>query len=130
MISPGGPAISTGTAAPEPVQPPRRVRRRRGYWVPGLIATAVLLAIGLALGAGDLDHRSPSTLAGPEVAQNIALGVQAQEGSQALDVHCPASEPVRVGRQFDCTLTQAGRTRSIHVVEIDGRGHLRWTLGA
>jgi hypothetical protein len=92
---------------------------------------AVLLAIGGAIGAGDLEHRSPSRLSGSDIAQQIALGMQAQAGRSAPpDVHCPASEPVRNGWSFVCTEVQSGGSLPIQVTEIDSRGHLRWHLGS
>jgi hypothetical protein len=65
------------------------------------------------------------------VAQQIALGIQAQEHlHRPPDVHCPATEPVRHGRRFVCTrVGVAGPAVPIHVVEIDDRGRLRWSLG-
>jgi hypothetical protein len=109
------------------VPPPRR---RRGYWIPGLIAITVLTSIGVAFGAGDLNHRSPQTLHGSDVAQQIAFGIQAQEHlHRPPDVHCPPTEPVRNGRQFVCSRVGAGPSVPIHVVEIDDRGRLRWSLG-
>ena len=92
-------------------------RRRRGYWIPGLIALAVLLGIGLAFGAGDLDHSGPTTLAGPEIAENLAGAIQASEGTPSPPtVHCPHSEPARAGLQFVCTVGEAGTTASIAAV--------------
>jgi hypothetical protein len=89
----------------------------------------VLFAIGLVLGAGDLQHRSPTTLHGSDVAQEIAFGIQAQEGATAPPVvHCPGAEPVRAGWRFGCTVVEAGAGRAVQVTEIDGRGHLRWSL--
>ena len=118
----------TSTGASPPGESPGP-RPRRGYWIPAVIAMVVLAAIGLALGAGDLDHARPSVLHGSDVAQQIALGIQAQQGTRhPPEVHCPASEPVQVGYRFLCTSPQAGVNRSIEVVEIDGRGHLRWQL--
>lgn len=106
---------------------------RRGYFVPGLVALAALLGIGTALGAGDLSHRPPSSLAGPDVAEELALGIQAQAGAPSTPpVSCPRSEPVRAGATFTCTLGPwrgSGR-RTVRVVEIDSRGHLRWSLAA
>jgi hypothetical protein len=39
-------------------------RRQRGYWIPGLTAVAALTAIGVAFGAGDLDHLDRYGLSG------------------------------------------------------------------
>jgi hypothetical protein len=118
---------AAGQPGAETGPPPRR---RRGYWIPGLIAIAVLTAIGVAFGAGDLNHRSPRVLHGRDVAQQIALGIQVQEKlHQPPDVHCPASEPVRNGWRFVCTRIGAGPPRPIRVVEVDNRGRLRWSVG-
>jgi hypothetical protein len=118
------------TPAPAVAEGPRG-RRRRGYWIPGLIALAVLLAIGLAFGAGDLDHGGPTTLAGPEIAQNLAGAIQASEGTPSPPtVHCPHSEPARAGLHFVCTATAAGTTRTVRVTEINGRGGLSWRIGS
>jgi hypothetical protein len=115
---------STGAEASTPP------RRRKGYWLPGAIALTVLLVIALALGAGDLDHSSPATLHGSDVAREIGLGMQAEQGGHApADVRCPPSEPVRAGWQFACSTERSGLTRTVQVTEIDGRGHLRWRLG-
>ena len=123
----------TASGAPDPGGPggPPPARSGRGYWLPGLIAMVALLIIAGAIGAGDLEHRSPGRLAGSDVAQQLALGMQAQAGSSALpEVHCPASEPVRNGWTFVCTEVRAGVSRPIQVTEIDSRGHLRWRVGA
>ncbi len=105
-------------------------RGRRGYWIPGLIAMAVLLVIAVAVGAGDLDHGAPRVLQGPDIASQIALGIQTQDGAaRAPDVHCPKSEPVRAGLQFECSVQQAGKNVPVEVVELDGRGQLSWHLG-
>jgi hypothetical protein len=117
--------------------PPRSGRRRRGYWIPGLISLAVLTAIGVALGAGDLNHGSPKRLNGIDVAQQIALGIQAREGShRPSDVRCPPTEPVRQGWRFVCTRVASraaepgrGAAQSVEVTEIDDRGRVRWSLG-
>jgi hypothetical protein len=97
-----------------------------------LIAVAALTSLGVALGAGDLNHSSPKLLYGKDAAQQIALGIQAKEGSHSPpDVSCPATEPVREGWRFVCTRPRpgkAGAVQAVHVVEIDSRGHLRWSL--
>ncbi len=119
--------MNDATAAVE--APPRR--GRRGYFLPGAIALAALLLIGVAVGAGDLSHPAPHTLRGPDVASQISLGVQAQQNSRtAPTVDCPASEPVKQGVTFRCALSTGpgGATRVVTVTEVDGRGNLRWSL--
>jgi hypothetical protein len=102
-------------------------RRRRGYWIPGLIALAAMLAIGVAFGAGDLVHSAPSTLHGQDVASEIALAMQARQHlTTAPDVRCPQSEPVRSHLVFECVLVQGKLQTTITVTEIDNRGHLQW----
>lgn len=101
---------------------------RRGYWLPGFIALAVLLAIGAAVGAGDLVHSTPKRLTGADIDSQIALAIQLQLGSRTPPrLSCPASEPVRTGLTFTCTATAGGHTETLRVVEIDGRGDLRWS---
>lgn len=110
-----------GTARPR--------RGRRGYFLPGAIALAVLLAIGTAIGAGDLGHQPPKSLGGPDVASELAFGLEGQTDSNSPPpVTCPATIPVRDGYQFRCTARLHGAPRAVEVVEIDGRGHLRWSL--
>ncbi len=114
--------------SPGPAAAPRRPRR--GYWLPGTIALTFLVIIAVAVGAGDLDHTAPRTLHGPDVASEIALGIQTQEAmSNAPVVSCPTSEPVRSGLRFECSEVVSGETTVVDVVEIDGRGRLRWQLG-
>ena len=108
---------------------PRPPRRRRGYWIPGFIALAVLVAIAAAVGAGDLSHPAPSTLARSEVESQLALGIQAEQRSpEPPTVHCPGPEPVRKGYRFDCTIDRGGTTTVVIVTEIDDRGGLRWSI--
>ena len=108
--------------------PAARTRPRRGYFLPGLIALTVLLAIGVAAGAGDLEHRPPPSLLGTDVAQELSVGIQAQQGGAEPTVTCPAREPVRRGLAFTCR-TGGPHGRVVQVTEVDGRGHLRWSLG-
>lgn len=118
------------TPGPEPTDPARGRRAgRRGYFVPGAVALVALLGIGLWIGAGaDLTHPPPKTLHGSDVAGQISLGIQAQQNdSSPPTVRCP-DEPVRTGYRFTCTLERAGSKRTVDVSEIDGRGHLRWSL--
>jgi len=102
-------------------------RRKRARWVPGLIALAALLAIGIVFGAGgDLSHPPPKTLSGSDVAAQLATGLQAlRSTSSPPSVVCPEHEPVRTGLRFQCHFDQG---KPIDVVEIDDRGHLRWSL--
>ena len=129
--APSRPRRRGGRSGTRRAADPRAARRRRGYWIPGLIAMAVLLAIGLAFGAGDLDHGTLNTLPGTEVSQDIAQAIQAQDGTHVPpQVHCPASEPVRAGLQFTCTVTQGQTSRTVRVVETNGRGELSLSLGS
>jgi hypothetical protein len=109
---------------------PARRSGRRGYLIPGAIALVALLVIGLAIGAGgDLTHPPPKTLHGSDVAGQIALSIQAEQNDASLPtVHCPDHQPVRSGYTFTCSLERAGSVRTVDVQEIDGRGHLRWSL--
>lgn len=107
-------------------------RGRRGYFLPGAIALVALLAIGAAVGGGDLSHPAPKILTGPDVASQISLGVQAQQNDPVPPrVSCPAREPVRAGYHFSCTLTPAeGPPIQLAVTEVDDRGQLHWSLRA
>ena len=123
MSSAGSPDVQSAPA-------PSGRRGRRGYWIPGLMAMAFLLIIAVAVGAGDLDHSAPRSLQGPDIASQIALGIQTQQGTaRAPDVHCPGKEPVRSGWQFECSVTQAGGSVPVEVVELDQHGQLSWHLG-
>jgi hypothetical protein len=111
------------------MQSQARSRGRRGYWIPGIIALTVLVAIAIGFGAGDLTHPSPRTLAGQDVEAELSLGIQAQQGSSSPPVvHCPGSEPVLAGHAFSCTLVTGESTEVVSVVEIDRRGRLRWSI--
>jgi hypothetical protein len=91
---------------------------------------AVLLVIAVAVGAGDLDHAAPRVLEGPDIASQIALGIQTQEGGSSIpEVSCPKSEPVRSGWQFECSVQRAGRRVPVEVVELDQHGQLSWHFG-
>jgi Domain of unknown function (DUF4333) len=117
---------SPGPAAPTPA--PGRPARR-GYFLPGVIALAVLVAIGLFVGAGDLNHRAPRTLDGADVASQIALALQVQQGSAGPPkVDCTGPQPVRAGWTFTCTVAGRHGPETVRVVEVDGRGSLRWAI--
>jgi Domain of unknown function (DUF4333) len=95
-----------------------------------LIAMAVLLVIAVAVGAGDLDHSAPRVLDGADIASQIGLGIQTQQGAAtAPAVHCPQSEPVRSGWRFECYVQQAGKSLPVQVVELDQHGQLSWHIG-
>jgi hypothetical protein len=118
-------AATTSPAGGTPV----RARPSRGYLIPALIAMAVLLAIGTAVGAGDLAHPAPARLEGPTVAAQIAVALQQQRRSQTPPVvTCPRTIPVRRGFQFVCTIAGGRSGPAVHVREIDNRGGLRWQL--
>jgi hypothetical protein len=122
MSNAGSPDVQVGPAA-------SGRRGRRGYWIPGLIAMAFLLIIAVAVGAGDLDHSAPRNLQGPDIASQIALGIQTEQGTAgAPDVRCPKEEPVRPGWQFECSVTRAGNRVPVQVVELNQHGQLSWHL--
>ena len=104
-------------------------RKGKGYFLPGIIALIALLGIGLFfVGAGDLQHRPATELAGSDISSQIALAIQAQTNSGSVPtVTCPQHEPVRQGTRFSCTLH--GRPdRIVYVTEVDGRGRIRWSF--
>jgi hypothetical protein len=118
-------------ATVEPAAPGQPSGRRsgRGYWLPGILALGALLVIGGAVGAGDLTHPAPTSLAGSDVALQLSIGIQAQRHLTAPPaVTCPASEPVRHGWRFECAMRSSGRTVAVQVTEIDGRGRLAWNV--
>ncbi|MGH9056943.1 MAG: hypothetical protein ACRDYY_13945 [Acidimicrobiales bacterium] len=129
--SPACPVDHTESATPResacPMAGPRR--SGRGYFVPGVVALAALLAIGAGLGAGGFTHATPTHLQGSAVAGDIAAGIQAQSGARtAPDVRCP-SEPVRQGLRFYCSIVEHGHDPTpLEVTEVDSNGHLRWSL--
>jgi hypothetical protein len=117
--SPSGELPSGGSPGP--------ARRRRGF-LPGAIALAALLILGVLFGAGDLQHRSPSTLSGSSVASEIALAIQAQGNTaRTPTVTCPEREPVRAGFRFECTLG-GHPPRTLYVTEVNSRAGVRWSF--
>lgn len=108
--------------------PARTGRRGKGYFLPGVIALLALLGLGLFVGAGDLDHRAPTSLDGTAIASQISLAIQADQNSaSAPSIICPAKEPVRAGLQFDCTLG-GHPSKTVRVTEVDSRGRVQWSL--
>jgi hypothetical protein len=110
------------------MNPPDDQPKRRGYWIPGLIALAALVIIGLILGAGDLSHPAYTSINGPDIEQQISQAMQVEQSAgTAPDITCPRREPVRVGLTFDCTARTAHGQQVVHVTEIDNRGDIRWS---
>lgn len=110
-------------AAPD-VQP-----KRRGYWVPGLIALTVLVMIGLIFGAGDLSHPAYTSINGPDIELQISQAMQVEQNTgTAPEISCPRREPVRAGLTFDCSARTPTGQEVVHVTEIDNRGAIRWSL--
>jgi hypothetical protein len=69
-------------------------------------------------------------LNGSDVASQIALALQVQQRSSGPPtVECPGPQPVRAGWAFNCTMAGRSGPETIHVIEVDGRGNLRWTIG-
>lgn len=125
----------------DPHQDPSRVervpaaaqsgRRRRPYFVPGVIAFVVLLVMSVILGAGDLFHSSPSSLSGSQVAQQVALAIQFQENtSQPPVLSCPATLPAKVGYAFTCVASErlGAARRTVEVTETGNHGQVRWSF--
>ena len=105
-------------------------RRRRGFWLPATIAMIVLVGIGTAVGAGDLNHSRPATLDGRNVASQLSSGIKTEQNlSQLPTVVCPATEPSRQGFRFTCTLTKGHARQTVDVVEVNGFGGLQWQIG-
>jgi hypothetical protein len=108
----------------------RSGRRGKGYFVPGLIALAVMVVAGGVVNFAGLDHAHPSTLAGSDVSTFVAQGIQAEQGLAAPPtITCPASEPVRTGLSFTCTWQRAGGDRPVKVTETDSRGQYHFSIG-
>jgi hypothetical protein len=107
-----------------------RPARRRGYFLPGVIALGFLVGLGALFGAGDLAHPAARIIYGSDIAQQIAEGLQAQQGSASLPtVSCPTREPVQTGLRFECRWSaEGGRPRPVYVTETDSRGEVRWSL--
>ena len=89
-----------------------------------------LLVIGVVIaGAGDLGHSAPRTLDTSAVASQISLSIQENRNTSIpVLVACPSHEPIKVGFQFDCSLSGVPQ-KVVHVTEVDNRGEVRWSLG-
>lgn len=104
-------------------------RKRRPYFIPGVIALVVLLAMGVALGAGDLSHPTSSKLDSSSVSQQLALAIQARDNAKSPPVvTCPAALPGRQGYRFTCKVQSrpGAAVRDIAVTEVDSRGDVTW----
>jgi hypothetical protein len=122
-------ATTAGDGLPEAGRA-RRGRRGKGYFVPGLIALAVMVAAGGVVNFAGLDHAHPSSLAGSDVSTFVAQGIQAEQGLAAPPtITCPTSEPVRTGLSFTCTWERAGGDRPVKVTETDSRGQYHFSVG-
>jgi len=117
-----------GHGAPAADGTPTRPRRR-GYFVPGLIALVAMLAGGAALNIGGLDHASPSRLAGSDVATFVAQGIQADRGlASPPAISCPSSEPDRAGFTFACVWHRGAQDVAIRVTETTRTGQFRFSV--
>jgi hypothetical protein len=95
---------------------------KRGYFVPGIIALAVLLAVGAFAYGGGLSHASPSAVDGSRVATLIAETYQNNHRlASPPPVQCPARQPAATGHRFGCQLLrQAGAPLPVEVTETGG----------
>jgi hypothetical protein len=105
-------------------------KKRRGYFIPGVIALIAMVVLGVIIGGGDLEHPAATTIYGPAIESQIANGIEdVRNTNSSVDVTCPAQEPVKQGLRFECTANGGGLTnRTVYVVETDGRGDTRWSL--
>jgi hypothetical protein len=95
-----------------------------------LIALVVLAVGGGLANFSGLDHAAPHRLSGPDVATSLGQAIEAQDRlASTPSIHCPASEPVRVGLTFTCTWQRADGNRPVTVREIDARGQFRFSVG-
>lgn len=97
-------------------------RGKRGYFIPGLIALAVLLAGGAVATAGGLSHASPSRLDGTHLGTLIAENYQNNHQlASPPPVRCPTNEPVAAGHHFVCQLLRTkGGPLTVDVTETGG----------
>ena len=97
-------------------------RGKRGYFLPGLIALAVLLAGGALATAGGLSHAAPTQLDGVHVGTLIAENYQNNHQlASPPPVQCPSTEPVVAGRHFVCQLLRSkGGPLTVDVTETGG----------
>jgi hypothetical protein len=102
---------------------------KRGYFIPGLIALAVLLAGGAFATAGGLSHATPTQLDGVHVGTLIAENYQNNHQLESPPpVQCPRSEPVAAGHRFVCQLLRSkGGPLPIEVTETSG-GQITYQL--
>ncbi|HLI00535.1 MAG TPA: DUF4333 domain-containing protein [Acidimicrobiales bacterium] len=102
----------------------RPLPRRKGYLLPGAIALVVLAAIAVVIDVAGLQSRVPRTLNGAATAQQVAQAIETRQGlTSAPSVHCPASEPVRAGLVFYCTLDREGHARQwVRISEYSNAG--------
>jgi hypothetical protein len=106
--------------------PGTRPRPKRGYLLPGTIALVVCAAIAVVIDLAGIQSHTPTTLAGHQIESLVSQSLQAQHPQRnPPQVRCPASEPLRAGLAFDCSLVQGGRPAgTIRVTELSGAGAL------
>jgi hypothetical protein len=126
-----GPACPFAGPAAIPGETGRARPPRRGYLVPGVIALVVCAALAVVIDLVGLQSHTPTTLVGSEIATDISQAIQSSRGDTSPpEVRCPASEPMRAGTAFDCTLLQAGRPPTpIRVSETGSTGGFHFVVG-
>lgn len=95
---------------------------KRGYFIPGMIALAVLLVGGGIVDAAAFSHGSPHRLPGPLISAQIADNYQGNHGlASPPPVRCPGDEPVTAGHHFTCQLLRANAAPlAVSVTETGG----------
>lgn len=90
--------------------------RKRGYYLPGIIALVVLVAISVVFALVALRSYAPRVLSGSQVSQSLSEYLQT--GATPPTVRCPSTEPMRAGLVFDCKVLRPGqRPRTVQVTE-------------
>jgi hypothetical protein len=106
-----------------------RPKPKRGYFIPGIIALVVCATIAVVIDLAGIQSHPPTTLTGHQVEAFVSQSLQATHPQRdPPQVRCPATEPLRSGITFDCSVIRAGRPSStIRVSETSRQGNLHFS---